>query len=98
MSKAATTEALQELHDAVARKLTKIVKDGRTEIIKRGEIEMEVVAEASAADIAAAINFLRLNKIECAPGKPSAPVAGLAAAMPFPTHPGGDEEEDRTQH
>jgi uncharacterized protein YajQ (UPF0234 family) len=87
MSKAATTEALQSLHDEVAKKLTKIVRDGRTEMRKLGEDQIEVTTEASAADLAAAINFLARNKIECAPGKPSEGVKSLAKVMPFPTHP-----------
>jgi uncharacterized protein YajQ (UPF0234 family) len=87
MSKAATTEALQSLHDEVAKKLTKIVRDGRTETRKLGEEHIEVTTEASAADLAAAINFLARNKIECAPGKPSEGVKSLARVMPFPTHP-----------
>jgi uncharacterized protein YajQ (UPF0234 family) len=87
MSKAATTEALQSLHDEVAKKLTKIVRDGRTEMRKLGEEQVEVTTEASAADLAAAINFLARNKIECAPGKPSEATKGLARVMPFPTHP-----------
>lgn len=98
MSKAATTEALQELHDAVAKELTKIVTKGRTETRKMGEAEVEVVTQASAADIAAAINFLKANKIECAPGKPSAAVKALAEAVPFPTHPGGEDDEPRSTH
>jgi hypothetical protein len=69
MSKAATTEALQELHDHVAKALTKIMKNGRTEKRRIGEAEVEITTEASAADIAAAINFLARNKIECAPGQ-----------------------------
>jgi len=93
VSKAATQEALQELHDAVAKELKKIVTEGRKETRIQGESEVTVVAQASAADIAAAINFLKANKIECAPGKPSAAVKELASSLPFPTHPGGDDDE-----
>lgn len=92
MSKAATSEALQELHDAVAKELKSIVTNGRRETRKQGDDVVEVITQASAADLSAAINFLARNKIECAPGKPSAAVKELASSLPFPTHPGGEED------
>lgn len=101
MSKAAKQEALEELHAGVANLLTKIVTDGRTEKRVMNEVEVTITTQASAADLAAAINFLTRNKIECAPGIPSKPVKQLAEAvkkLPFPAHPGGESGEPRSTH
>lgn len=103
MSKAATTEALQELHAALATELAVAIKETEIKIIDLPDAEAEggtrkvAVHTRNAAVLSAARQFLKDNGIECAPGKPSGPVQVLASALPFPTHPGGDEE-DRTQH
>lgn len=54
--------------------------------------------EASAAELNVARQFLKDNGIECAVGKPSEAMRGLAKAMPFPAHPGGEDDEERTTH
>lgn len=62
----ATIEALNALHGAVAKTLTDRIKDGT----------------ATAADIGAAIKFLKDNGVEQV-ANPGTPVANLAASLPF---------------
>jgi hypothetical protein len=70
MSSPATKDALNALHAEVAKTLTARIKDGT----------------ATAADIQAAIKFLKDNNIEAlaVPGSPTAGLAGaLTDSLPF---------------
>ena len=72
----ASQEALEKLHGAIARELTNRIANG----------------EATAADISAAIKFLKDNHIDAVP-KEGSPLADLAAALPFPTADGVRDED-----
>jgi hypothetical protein len=106
VSKAASKPALEELHDALAKVLKEAVTETELKVIELPEGTKLadgtdaaagtkiVVRTRNAALLGQARQFLKDNNIECAPGFPSKPVKELAEGLPFPAHPGGDDEDD----
>ena len=75
MGSKATEEVLAELHSVVAKELTRRIKGG----------------EAQAADISAAIRFLKDNGIEADIGSgQGGDVQELADVLPFPAAPAAE--------
>ena len=74
---AATNDAMGELHDALAKYLTDVIKNGET-VEKRGEKKK---VPASAAMLNVARGFLKDNSIECDPDYKSRPVGKLTEAL-----------------
>ena len=86
---AATTKAMNDLHDSLARYLTDVIKNGET-VMKAGE---KVKVPASAAMLNAAVRFLKDNSIECDPDLASRPVGELGKALEE-FNAGQDEDEE----
>jgi hypothetical protein len=74
---AAKKDEMGQLHDEVARKLRKVIKEGETEI-KAGK---EVKVPVSAAMLGVAIRFLKDNNITCEEGHASRPVGELRRSL-----------------
>ena len=92
MSEAAKKPELEKLHDELAKLMTKIIREGETAVDK--ETGEAVRTTPCAAMIGQMRQFLKDNGVECAPGFPSKPVKELAESVPFPQHPGGDDDDD----
>jgi hypothetical protein len=89
-TKAAKKDEMSQLHDEVARKLRKVIKDGETEI-KAGK---EVKVPVSAAMLGVAIRFLKDNNITCDEGVTTRPIGDLKRSLEL-VNQHDDEEEDK---
>lgn len=106
MSKAASRPELETLHDTLAKVLAEAVKETEIKIIDLPDAAVEggsvktVVRTRNAAILNAARQFLKDNGVECAPGYPSdalKEVKKSVESLPFPAHPGGEDEDHTLQ-
>jgi hypothetical protein len=86
---AAKKDEMGLLHDEVARKLRKVIKEGETEI-KAGK---EVKVPVSAAMLGVAIRFLKDNNITCEEGLASRPIGELRRSLEL-VNQQDEEDED----
>jgi hypothetical protein len=85
---AAKKDEMGLLHDEVAKKLRKVIKEGETEY-KAGK---KVKVPVSAAMLGVAIRFLKDNNITCDEGLASRPIGELRRSLELVTK--HDEEEE----